>query len=147
GPGVFKVDWALGQPIPWTASECAESATVHVGGSLEEIADAERTVAEGKHADRPFVLVTQPSLFDNTRAPDGRHTAWGYCHVPNGSTRDMTAAIESQIERFAPGFRASILARHTYTPRELELHNANLVGGDISGGANDLSQLLLRPTR
>ena len=145
GPGVFKVDWALSAPIPWRATLCGDSATVHVGGTLEEIAASERTFARGEHSDHPYVLVTQPSLIDATRAPAGRHTAWGYCHVPNGSTVDMTARIEAQIERFAPGFRDCILARHTRGPVDLERHNANYVGGDINGGAVDMMQFLLRP--
>ena len=142
GPGAFKMDWALDAPIPWRAPECARAGTVHVGGTLEEIAEW-----EARHTGRPFVLVAQPSLFDHTRAPAGKHTAWAYCHVPNGGTGDMTDAIESQIERFAPGFRARILARHVLTPAALELLNPNLVGGDITGGAMDLRQCLLRPTR
>jgi phytoene dehydrogenase-like protein len=147
GPGVFKIDWALSAPIPWKAGECARAGTVHVGGSLEEIAESERAAAGHTAAQRPFVLVTQPSLFDSSRAPEGRHTAWAYCHVPHASTADMTEPIESQVERFAPGFRARILARHTFSPAELERHNANLVGGDITGGAQDLRQFILRPTR
>jgi phytoene dehydrogenase-like protein len=147
GPGVFKIDWALSAPIPWTAGECARAGTVHVGGSLEEIAASERAAAGHTTAQRPFVLVVQPSLFDASRAPAGRHTAWAYCHVPHASTADMTEPIESQVERFAPGFRARILARHTFSPARLERHNANLVGGDITGGAQDLRQFVLRPTR
>jgi phytoene dehydrogenase-like protein len=147
GPGVFKVDWALSAPIPWKAAECAGAGTVHVGGSLDEIGASERTLAGTTPSDRPFVLVVQPSLFDSSRAPAGRHTGWAYCHVPHASTADMTERIESQLERFAPGFRARILARHTMTPADLERHNANLVGGDITGGAQDLRQLVLRPTR
>jgi phytoene dehydrogenase-like protein len=147
GPGVFKIDWALSAPIPWKAGECARAGTVHVGGTLEEIAVSERAAAGKTAAQRPFVLVAQPSLFDASRAPAGRHTAWAYCHVPHASTADMTEAIESQIERFAPGFRTCILARHTLAPADLERHNANLVGGDITGGAQDLRQFILRPTR
>jgi phytoene dehydrogenase-like protein len=147
GPGVFKIDWALSAPIPWKAAECARASTVHVGGSLEEIAESERAAAGHIAAQRPFVLVAQPSLFDSSRAPEGRHTAWAYCHVPHASTADMIEPIESQVERFAPGFRARILARHTFSPAELERHNANLVGGDITGGAQDLRQFILRPTR
>jgi phytoene dehydrogenase-like protein len=146
GPGVFKIDWALSAPIPWEASGCGRAGTVHVGGSLEEIAAGERAVAEGRTPERPFVLVAQPSLFDSSRAPQGKHTAWAYCHVPLASSADMTAAIESQMERFAPGFRAIILARHTFAPAELERHNANLIGGDITGGAQHLKQLIFRPT-
>lgn len=146
GPGVFKVDWALGGPIPWTASECREAATVHLGGRIAEIMESERLPVTGLAPRRPFVLLTQPSLFDPTRAPPGRHTSWAYCHVPNGFAEDVLARIEDQIERFAPGFRALILARHVMTPADLERHNANLVGGDISGGLASLGQLLWRPT-
>lgn len=145
GPGVFKVDWALNGPIPWTAKECFQAATVHVGGTIEEIADHEKKSWNGDVDERPFVLVAQQSMFDSTRAPAGKHTGWAYCHVPNGSTRDMTGAIESQIERFAPGFRDLILARHTYNTAQYEEHNANFVGGDIAGGANHLTQFLTRP--
>jgi phytoene dehydrogenase-like protein len=147
GPGVFKIDWALSASIPWKADECAAASTVHLGGSLEEMATSERAAWEGTLPERPFVLVAQPSLFDSTRAPDGKHTAWAYCHVPNGSTADMTQRIESQVERFAPGFGDKILARHTFTSMELQGRNANLVGGDITGGAQNLKQLILRPTR
>ena len=145
GPGVFKIDWALKAPIPWKAAQCARAATVHVGGSAVEIAAAERAPWEGKVHPRPFVLLAQPSLFDESRAPAGKHTAWAYCHVPNGSDVDMTGAVESQIERFAPGFRDCILARHTMAAAGLSRHNANLVGGDITGGANTLRQVLMRP--
>lgn len=145
GPGVFKIDWALDGPIPWTAAECHQAATVHVGGTMEEIAAHEAAVWKGKWSDRPFVLVAQQSLIDETRAPAGKHTGWAYCHVPQGSTEDMTEAIESQIERFAPGFRDLILGRHTMNTAEYESHDANFVGGDIAGGANDLSQFLTRP--
>ena len=147
GPGVFKLDWALRAPIPWRAAECARAGTVHVGGSLDEIAASERALAGTAPSDRPFVLVAQPSLFDAGRAPAGQHTAWAYCHVPHAAAADMTERIESQVERFAPGFRARILARHAMTPADLERHNANLVGGDITGGAQDLWQLVRRPTR
>jgi phytoene dehydrogenase-like protein len=146
GPGVFKLDWALNAPIPWKSEDCARAATVHLGGTLEEIADSERKAWRGETCTRPFVLLVQPSLFDPTRAPQGRHTAWAYCHVPNGSTEDMTGAIESQIERFAPGFQSTILARSTMAPADLERHNANLIGGDISGGQNGFTQLFARPT-
>ena len=146
GAGVFKLDWALEAPIPWKAANCARAATVHVGGTLDEIAASERAAWEGRHTERPFVLVAQPSLFDSTRAPAGKHTAWAYCHVPLGSTRDVTGQIENQIQRFAPGFRERILARSVMTPATLESHNANLVGGNINGGAQDLSQLFPRPT-
>jgi phytoene dehydrogenase-like protein len=147
GPGAFKLDWALGGPIPWRAAECARTATVHLGGSFEEIAASERAPWEGRHAARPFAILAQHTLFDASRAPAGQHTAWAYCHVPNGSTEDTTARIEGQVERFAPGFRDLILARHTMDPAELEERNRNYVGGDINGGALDLRQLLFRPTR
>lgn len=147
GPGVFKIDWALNAPIPWRSSECTLAGTVHVGGSLDEVAAAERAAPEGNLPERPFVLLAQPSLFDRNRAPAGQHTAWAYCHVPNASTADLTMHIEAQVERFAPGFRATILARHIFTAMELQSHNANLIGGDITGGAQDLRQLVLRPTR
>jgi phytoene dehydrogenase-like protein len=146
GPGVFKIDWALSAPIPWKARECADAATVHVGGTLEEIALAEAAPSQGECAERPFVLVTQPSLFDSTRAPSGKHTAWGYCHVPNGSTVDMTSRIEAQIERFAPGFADVIVARAVRSPAIVERDNANCIGGDIGGGSNELLNLFFRPT-
>lgn len=145
GPGVFKIDWALDAPIPWIASECGQAGTVHVGGSAEEIARSEKLVATGQHSENPFVIVAQPSLFDSTRAPAGKHVAWGYCHVPNGSDRDMTEAIEGAIERFAPGFRDRIIARHTISAVKFQSHNANMIGGDIGGGSNRLPQFLLRP--
>jgi phytoene dehydrogenase-like protein len=145
GPGVFKLDYALSGPIPWKAQGCNGAGTLHLGGTLDEVALAERQVSERKIPERPFVLLAQPSLFDPTRAPAGKHTAWAYCHVPHGSCADMTAAIESQIERFAPGFRDLILARHALTCVELEQKNANLIGGDINGGAADWRQLLARP--
>jgi phytoene dehydrogenase-like protein len=147
GPGVFKVDYALDGPIPWRAREVASAGTVHLGSSPAEIVEAERAPWRGRHAERPFVLVAQQSLFDDTRAPGGKHTAWGYCHVPHGSTVDMTDRIESQIERFAPGFRDRVLARSTRNTAELERDNANLVGGDISGGAILLTQLAARRRR
>jgi phytoene dehydrogenase-like protein len=147
GPGVFKLDWALSGPIPWMARECSRAATVHLGGTFEEIADAERAPWENKTADRPFVLLVQPSLFDPSRAPAGNHTGWAYCHVPNGSTVDMTDRIEAQVERFAPGFGSSIIARSVMGPAELQAHNENLRGGDISGGAQTLGQFFFRPTR
>jgi phytoene dehydrogenase-like protein len=147
GPGVFKLDWALSSPIPWRDADCSRAGTVHLGGTLDEIAGSERAAWEESPCDRPFVLLAQPSLFDDSRAPVGRHTGWAYCHVPNGSTADMTLAIEAQVERFAPGFRDCILARHAMGPAELEKHNANLVGGDIAGGAANLAQMFLRPTR
>jgi phytoene dehydrogenase-like protein len=143
GPGVFKLDWALDGPIPWKAPECRRAATVHVGGTLEEIAVSERAPGH----ERPFVLLTQPSLFDDSRAPAGKHTAWAYCHVPFGSSVDMTDRIEAQVERFAPGFRELILARHAMGPADLEGRNRNLVGGDINGGTMDLSQLFFRPVK
>jgi phytoene dehydrogenase-like protein len=145
GPGAFKLDWALSEPIPWRASECRRAATVHVGGSFEEIASSERDAWDGRAAERPFVLLAQQSLFDPSRAPDGSHTAWAYCHVPSGSSQDMTDRIEAQVERFAPGFRDCILARSALGPAELEGRNANIVGGDITGGANTLFQTLARP--
>jgi phytoene dehydrogenase-like protein len=147
GPGVYKVDYALSNPIPWKAAECLRAATLHLGGRFEEIADSEQTVRSGQHSDRPFVLLAQPSLFDPSRAPAGKHTAWAYCHVPNGSTLDMLGKLEDQIERFAPGFRDCILARRGFAPADLEAMDANLVGGDINGGALDTRQFLLRPTR
>jgi len=145
GMGAFKVDWALAEPIPFRAPGCAEAGTVHLGGTLPEIADNERATAQGQHPSRPFVLLAQQSQFDATRAPAGKHTAWGYCHVPNGSTQDMTDAIERQVERFAPGFRERILARHTFSPAQLEEYNPNYVGGDINGGLLDITQLFTRP--
>jgi len=142
GPGIFKMDWALDGPIPWRAAQCARAASVHVGGTLEEIAQW-----EARFTGAPFLILVQPSLFDATRAPAGKHTAWAYCHVPNGSTVDYSEAIEQQIERFAPGFRSRILARAVFSPAALESLNANLIGGDIAGGAMDLRQFFLRPTR
>ena len=145
GPGVFKLDYALSGPVPWTAPECRRAGTVHLGGTMEEIAHGEREVLCGRHAERPFVLVAQQSLFDPARAPAGTHTLWAYCHVPNGSAVDATAAVERQIERFAPGFGELVLARSALDTSALEAHDANLVGGDINGGAADLRQLLTRP--
>jgi phytoene dehydrogenase-like protein len=145
GPAAFKVDWALDGPIPWQAPACARAATVHLGGTFDEIADAERAVWAGRHPERPFVLLAQQSLFDPTRAPAGKHTGWAYCHVPSGSTVDRTAAIEAQVERFAPGFRNRILARHVTTPADFERHNANYIGGDITGGVMDVWQVFTRP--
>jgi len=145
GPGVFKIDWALAGPIPWRDADCGLAGTLHLGGALEEIEAGERAAWTGVDSEKPFVLLAQPSLFDSSRAPAGRHTGWAYCHVPNGSARDMTEAIEAQVERFAPGFRDLILARHTKNTAQLEQSNANLVGGDIGGGSNDLRQLLMRP--
>ena len=147
GPGVCKLDWALDGPIPWKAAECGRAGTVHLGGTFEEIAASERDAWQGKHSERPFVLLAQPTLFDATRAPVGKHTAWAYCHVPNGSNVDMTEAIEKQIERFAPGFRKLILKRNVRVAASLESYDPNLIGGDIGGGVADLRQFLLRPTR
>jgi phytoene dehydrogenase-like protein len=145
GPGAFKLDWALSEPIPWRDERCAQAATVHLGGTFAEIGDSERAPFEGRTTERPFVLLAQPSLWDDTRAPAGQHTAWAYCHVPNGSDADMTDAIEAQVERFAPGFRDRILARNAMAPRDLEAHNRNLVGGDLNGGLMNLRQLFTRP--
>ena len=145
GPGVFKIDYALDGPVPWRDPEVARAGTVHVGGSFEDILRSEAAVAAGRHADRPFVLVAQPSAFDPSRAPAGRHVLWAYCHVPNGSREDMTARIESQLERFAPGFRDRVLARHVMDTAEVERRNANYVGGDISCGAHSGLQLFARP--
>lgn len=145
GPGVHKMDFALDGPIPWTAPECALAATVHLGGTFEEIARSEASTNAGIHPDKPFILLAQQSLFDDSRAPAGKHTAWAYCHVPHGSTVDMSERIEAQIERFAPGFRDRILARSVMAPAALEAYNPNLVGGDISGGYLDLRQLFTRP--
>jgi phytoene dehydrogenase-like protein len=145
GPGAFKVDYALDGPIPWLSPEVADAGTVHLGGTLDEIAESERAPWDGRHAERPFVLLAQQSLFDETRAPSGKHTAWAYCHVPNGSTFDMRERIEAQIERFAPGFRDRVLACTSRNTDDLERDNPNLVGGDISGGANTFAQLIARP--
>jgi phytoene dehydrogenase-like protein len=147
GPGAFKLDWALAAPIPWRAEECRRAATVHLGATLDEISASEWASWTGKHAERPFVLLAQHSLFDSTRAPEGRHTAWAYCHVPNGSAEDATHAIEAQIERFAPGFGELVLGRSVLRPADLERRNRNLVGGDVGGGVADLGQLFFRPTR
>ena len=146
GPGAFKVDYALSQPIPWRARECLRAATVHLGGGMEEIAASEKAISRGQPAERPFVLVAQPTLFDSTRAPAGKHIAWAYCHVPNGSKADMLDRLEAQMERFAPGFRDCVLARRVLSPATLETMDANLVGGDIGGGIVDLRQFLFRPT-
>ena len=145
GPGVFKMDWALDGPIPWTTEECAGAGTVHLGGTLDEIAAAEGAVWRGEHPEKPFVLLAQPSMFDETRAPSGKHVAWAYCHVPNRSDADMTERIEAQVERYAPGFKKRILARSVMSPRDMETYNPNYVGGDIGGGANTLRQLFARP--
>jgi len=146
GMGAYKIDWALDGPVPWRDEQVARAATVHLGGSLEAIAASERDVWIGRIPDRPYVLLVQPTLFDSTRAPAGKHTLWTYCHVPNGSTADMLPRIEAQIERFAPGFRARVLARHVMTPADLERRNPNLAGGDIGMGISDLRQMIARPT-
>jgi len=145
GPGVFKMDFALDGPIPWAAEDCARAGTVHVGGALDEIIAAERAAYDGRVPEKPFIILAQPSLFDPSRAPVGQHTAWAYCHVPNGSTADMSERIEAQIERFAPGFRERIIGRHVYAPALLEMYNPNYIGGDINGGVQDLGQLFTRP--
>ena len=147
GPGAFKVDWALDGPIPWRADDCARAGTVHLGGSFEEISASEWGAWSGRPAGKPFVLLAQTSLFDPSRVPAGKQAAWAYCHVPNGSSENMTERIEAQVERFAPGFRERILGRHSMGPAELEAHNRNLVGGDLNGGVMDLGQLLFRPAR
>jgi phytoene dehydrogenase-like protein len=146
GPGAFKMDWALREPIPWRAKECLRAATVHVGGTLEEIATSERAASGGQAPTRPFILLAQPSLFDSTRAPAGQHTAWAYCHVPNGWPHSVQQQIEDQIERFAPGFRECIIARSSFSPRDLEREDANLVGGDVNCGSPNLNQFVFRPT-
>jgi phytoene dehydrogenase-like protein len=145
GPGVFKVDWALSAPIPWKSKEVAQAATVHLGGMAEELTAGERIVANGRCPERPFVILAQQSLFDPSRVPEGKHPAWGYCHIPNGSKIDMTERIEAQIERFAPGFRDCILSRHVMTPGDLESYNPNYLGGDITGGAQNIYQVIARP--
>lgn len=146
GMGAFKVDWALAAPIPWQNDECRRAGTLHLGGTLQEIAASEKATWEGRIVDRPFVLLSQPTLFDPSRAPIGKHVAWGYCHVPGASTVNMLDRIERQIERFAPGFRDRVLARSVMTPADIEAHNANLVGGDIAAGVTDLRQFFTRPT-
>jgi phytoene dehydrogenase-like protein len=146
GVGVFKVDWALSAPIPWTNDECRRAGTLHLGGTLAEIAASEQAASDGRIEERPFVLLSQPTLFDPSRAPAGSHVAWGYCHVPRGSTVDMLDRIERQIERFAPGFRDCVLARSVMRPADIEAYNPNLVGGDIGSGATDLRQFFTRPT-
>jgi len=145
GSGVFKVDWALDGPVPFAAEECGKAGTVHIGNTFNEIADSEQATWDGKHPEKPFVLFAQQSLFDPSRAPQGKHTAWAYCHVPAGSTVDMTGAIEKQIERFASGFRERILAKHTMNTAQMEEYNPNYIGGDIAGGVIDLNQLFTRP--
>ncbi|MEO6358929.1 MAG: NAD(P)/FAD-dependent oxidoreductase, partial [Ferruginibacter sp.] len=145
GMGVFKIDWALNGPIPFTATDCRQAGTVHLGNTYAEIAAGELQTSKGKLVKQPFVLLAQPSLFDANRAPVGKHTAWAYCHVPNGSQADMTTAIEKQVERFAPGFRDTILAKHTMNTVQIQSYNSNYVGGDINGGAIDITQLFTRP--
>lgn len=145
GPGAFKVDWALSEPVPWKNPRCSETPVLHLAGTYDEVLASERAPWEGKDDAEPFVLFVQPALFDRTRAPDGMHVGWAYCHVPHGSTRDMTDAIEAQVERFAPGFRDTIIARHSMSPAALEAHNNNMVGGDINAGAQHLQQLFFRP--
>lgn len=145
GPAAFKVDYALSAPIPWGDPQCHQAATVHVAGRYEEVARSESDAASGRISERPFVLVAQQSNFDRSRAPQAHHTGWAYCHVPHGSTVDMTGPIERQIERFAPGFRETVIARRVMPPAAIEAHNANMVGGDIAGGANNLSQFIFRP--
>jgi phytoene dehydrogenase-like protein len=145
GMGVFKIDWALDAPIPFKAEACNKAGTIHIGNTLEEITAGELQSSTGRIAQKPFVLLTQPSLFDTTRAPDGKHTAWAYCHVPNGSEADMTTIIENQVERFAPGFKERILAKHTMNTSQMETYNPNYIGGDINGGIIDIGQLFTRP--
>jgi len=145
GPGVFKIDYALSEPVPWTHPDCRKAGTVHVGGTLEEISRSENDACEGRHSDHPFVLTAQQSLCDPSRAPAGQHTLWAYCHVPHGSTTDMRPRIEAQIERFAPGFRDTILAAHTHHSLQMQAHNPNYIGGDVVGGMTDWRQLLTRP--
>jgi phytoene dehydrogenase-like protein len=145
GMGVFKIDWALNAPIPFTAEGCRQAGTIHLGNTFEEISESELKTSKGNIVDKPFVLLAQQSLFDPSRAPEGKHTAWAYCHVPNGSTVDMTEAIERQVERFAPGFRDTILARHTINTSEMQSYNPNYIGGDINGGIIDITQLYTRP--
>ncbi|MDQ4083531.1 MAG: NAD(P)/FAD-dependent oxidoreductase, partial [Actinomycetota bacterium] len=145
GPGVFKVDFALSGPVPWKSKECLRAGTVHLGGTLDEVSAGEAAISRGEHPEHPFVLLAQQSLFDQTRSPKGKHTVWTYCHVPNGSTFNMTERIEDQIERFAPGFKDRILAKSTMGPADLERTNANYVGGDINGGLQDFRQLFTRP--
>lgn len=146
GPGVFKMDWALNNPIPWQVQECARAGTVHLGGTLATIAKSEREIWEGKNPENHFILLSQPTLFDSTRAPPGKHIAWAYCHVPNGSTLDMTKRIEYQIDQYAPGFYDSIIGRNVMSTVDLEAYNPNYVGGDINGGAADIQQFFTRPT-
>jgi phytoene dehydrogenase-like protein len=143
--GVFKIDWALNGTVPFTASVCNRAGTVHLGGTYEEIVHSEREIGKGKHVEKPFVLFAQQSRFDSTRAPKDKHTAWAYCHVPNGDTEDKTTIIENQIERFAPGFKDLILEKHTMNTQAMQVYNPNYVGGDINGGSIDIGQLFTRP--
>ena len=143
--GVFKIDWALSGPIPFTSPECRMAGTVHLGNTLSEIAAGEQLSSSGGHPEKPFVLLAQQSLFDSSRAPEGKQTAWAYCHVPNGSTVDMTKAIENQVERFAPGFKDLIIARNVMNSMQMEAYNPNYIGGDINGGIIDIGQLFTRP--
>ena len=143
--GVFKVDWALAEAVPFSSSDCSLAGTLHLGNTLEEIVHSEQATWQGQHPSRPFVLLGQQSLFDATRAPAGKQVLWGYCHVPHGSTKDMTPFIENQIERFAPGFKDRILARHTFNTSQIEEYNPNYIGGDINGGVIDWRQLFTRP--
>ncbi len=145
GMGVFKIDWALDGPIPFAAEACKLAGTLHLGNTFEEIAEGEQLIWEGKHVEKPFVLLAQQSLFDSSRAPEGKHTAWAYCHVPNGSAQDMTESIEKQVDRFAPGFRDRILGRHTFNALQMEEYNPNYIGGDINGGVIDIGQIFTRP--
>jgi phytoene dehydrogenase-like protein len=144
--GVFKIDWALDGPIPFTAPECRQAGTIHLGNTFEEIVATELQSANGQHPEKPFVLLAQQSLFDATRAPAGKHTAWAYCHVPNGSQKEQTEVIEKQVERFAPGFRDLIIGRHVMNTAQIEAYNPNYIGGDINGGIIDVKQLYTRPT-
>jgi phytoene dehydrogenase-like protein len=145
GMGVYKIDWALSEPIPFTAKECKQAGTIHIGNTMEEIALGEKQTWQGKHAEKPFVLLAQQSVFDKSRAPEGKQTAWAYCHVPNGSTKNMTSIMEQQIERFAPGFKDCILAKYEMNSEAMEEYNANYIGGDINGGAQLITQLFTRP--
>lgn len=145
GMGVFKIDWALDGVVPFTAAQCGQSGTIHIGGTLKEIAASEQEIWNGKHSEKPYVLLAQQSVFDSSRSPEGKHAVWGYCHVPNGSKQDMTNIIERQVERFAPGFRDKILARHTMNTAQIEEYNPNYIGGDINGGVIDIGQLFTRP--
>lgn len=145
GPGVFKLDWALSEPIPWRAAACRQAITIHVGGRFDEVLRSEQRIIDGPPAEQPFVILAQPTIVDATRAPSGGHTGWAYCHVPNGCTEDMTDRIEAQVERFAPGFRGCIRARHVTTPAMLESHNPAMIGGDMAGGRNSLANFLFRP--